>query len=178
MRILLALLLAGIGLTAHAEIYKWIDPATGNVVYSDHPIKGAKPVQLPQAQTYTAPPTPPASDSAAQTEPVAQTPYSKFTIAQPENEATIRNTVGVVEVTLALTPALKAQDGDRITLVMDNAREYGPTTDLRFSLKGVERGTHTLQAMIKDAQGDVIQKSNTVTIFVKQASRLQSKPKL
>ena len=178
MRIVIILLLACIGSTARAEIYKWVDPATGSVVYSDQPIKGAKQLELPQAQTYAAPPPPPVSDTEGENQAANQSPYSKFTIVNPQNEATIRNTVGVVDVTLAVTPPLKTQDGDRITLVMDNARQYGPTADLQFSLNGVERGTHTLQAMIQNAHGEVIQKTAAVTIFVKQASRLQPKPKL
>ncbi len=178
MRVLIFFLLAAIGLTAHAEIYKWVDPATGNVVYSDQPAKGAEQVELPQAQTYTSPPLPPASDTGEEKQASDQAAYSKFAIVNPQNQATIRNTVGVVDVTLAVTPALKTQEGDRVALVMDNAKEYGPTADLQFSLNGVERGTHTLQAMIQNAQGDVIQKSATVTIFVKQASQLQPKPKL
>ena len=178
MRALLALLLAGIGMTAQAEIYKWTDPATGNVVYSDQPFKGAKSLDLPQAQTYAAPPPPPETDSGGQKKTGDQTAYSKFTIVDPQNQATIRNTAGVVDVTLGVKPALNSQEGDRITLVMDNAREYGPTADLHFSLNGVNRGTHTLQAMIKNAQGKVISKTATVTIFVKQASRLHPKPKL
>ena len=178
MRALLALLLAGIGLTAQAEIYKWTDPATGNVVYSDQPIRGAKSVELPQAQTYTAPPPPPTTDTGGHKQSGDHSAYTKFTIVDPQNDATIRNTVGVVDVTLAVTPALNTPAGDRIFLVMDNARESGPTSDLHFSLSGVDRGTHTLQAMIKNAQGQVIQKTAAVTIFVKQASRLQPKPKL
>ncbi len=179
MRVLIFLLLAGIGLTAQAEIYKWVDPATGSVVYSDQPAKGAQQVELPQAQTYAPPPLPPASDTDTQNKQAAnQAPYSKFSIVNPQNDATIRNTAGVVDVTLAVTPALRSQEGDRVTLVMDNAKEYGPTADVQFCLNGVDRGTHTLQAMIENAQGGVIQKSDTVTIFVKQASRLQPQPKL
>lgn len=178
MRVLLALLLAAIGFTAQAEIYKWTDPDTGNVVYSDQPIKGGKSMDLPRAQTYTAPPPPPVTDTGGQNQTGGQAAYSKFTIVDPQDKATIRNTAGVVDVTLAVTPALNTENGDRITLVMDSAREYGPTSDLHFSLNGVDRGTHTLQAMIQDAQGKVIQKSATVTIFVKQASRLHPKPKL
>ena len=176
MRTLILLLLAVTGAAAQAEIYKWTDPQTGNVVYSDQPIKGSRRMELPEAQTYTNTPVPPQPDTDTKSPSPDQPPYAKFSIANPRNEDTIRNTAGVVEVTLALVPALKAQDGDRITLVLDNAREYGPTSDLKFSLSGVERGTHTLQAMIKDGQGQVIQKSTPVTIFVKQASRLQPKP--
>jgi hypothetical protein len=176
MRVLIIMLFAGIGSVAQAGIYKWIDPDTGNVVYSDQPRKGAEQLNLPQAQTFKSPPLPPTSDTGNQAPATDQAIYTKFAIVDPQNEATIRNTAGVVDVTLAVSPTLKT--GQRITLVLDDKREYGPTSDLQFSLKGVDRGTHTLQAMIQDAQGQIIQKSSTVTIFVKQASALQPKPKL
>lgn len=177
MRVLITLMLAGLSLNLHAAIYKWTDPVTGNVVYSDQPHKGAVQLDLPQAQTYPAPPTPSDENQTAQ-QTAPQPPYAKFTIVSPTDQDTIRNTAGVVDVTLSLEPKLNTQAGDSIHVVLDDKREYGPTQNLHFSLNNVDRGTHTLQAMVKNTRGEVLIESQKVTIFVKQASRLHPKPKL
>lgn len=179
MRIVVLMLLVGLPLSGQAAVYKWVDPATGNVVYSDQPRQGAEKLELPQVQTYHASPVPSqppdeGANHAAQAEPA----YTQFAIVSPTNEKTIRNTAGVVDMTVAVKPPLDVRDGHRISVVLDDKREYGPTKNLHFSLKNVERGTHTLQAFIKDKDGQVLATSDVVTVFVKQHSRLQPKPKL
>ena len=175
MRAVLITLLLVLPWCGQAAVYKWVDPDTGNVVYSDQPRKGAEQLELPEAQTYHAPP--PAPQGVAPVPPAKPTiSYSRFAIVSPKDKQTIRNTGGMVDMTLTVKPKLDVAAGHRISVVLDNKREYGPTKDPHFTLKGVVRGTHTLQALIKDPDGQVLAKTDPVTIYVKQHSRLHSKP--
>lgn len=175
MRFVLLMLLVVTPWLGRAAVYKWIDPDTGNVVYSDRPRTGAEKLELPQIQTYHAPPA--VNEGLSAPTPAEKTAsYSDFAIVSPHDKETIRNTAGVVDMTLAVKPKLDVAAGDRISVVLDDKREFGPTKDLHFSLKGVARGIHTLQALIKDPDGQVLAKTDTLTIYVKQHSRLHSKP--
>lgn len=175
MRLLLLTMLLVLPWLGQGAVYKWVDPDTGAVVYSDQPHKGAEKLQVPEAQTYHAPP-PPVAPAPPPAAPKPAVSYSRFTIVSPRDKETIRNTGGLVDMTLAVKPKLDVADGDRISVVLDDKREFGPTKDLHFTLKGVVRGTHTLQAMIKDLHGEVLATTPTVTIYVKQHSRLHHKP--
>lgn len=176
MRVLALSLLAAVSVTAQAAIYKWVDPATGTVVYSDQPHQNARQLDLPPPQTYSAPPPPPESDTSQSSPAPAPAPaYDTFTFVSPHDQETIQNTGGVVNVSLTVDPGLHSRQGDRISLLMDGQPEYGPTTASSFAMDGVVRGTHSLQAVIKDVAGQVLAKTDTITIFVKQHSRLQPK---
>jgi len=52
-----ALLLVALPLSAHADLYRWIDPATGSVKYSSLP--PSDPRIEPEVVRYNAPPPPP-----------------------------------------------------------------------------------------------------------------------
>lgn len=175
MRGLLITLLLTLTPALHAEIYKWVEP-DGTVVYSDQPREGAQTLDLPEAQTFTPPPVGDGASGEGQGQGEDSGGYQQLGFASPGNEATIRNTGGVVQVSLAIEPPLDIESNHRVAVVMDDTREFGPTRNAQFSLKDVPRGTHTLQAMIHDGQGNVVKKSDRITIFVKQASRLNPPP--
>lgn len=183
MRMLFALMM-GVSLVAsvaQAEVYRWVD-ADGRVVYGDNPPKksGAKAVDLPNltvADSYIPKPAEPsaaASLPANPEPPVDETPppYSAFKIAAPAAEETVRSTEGIVNVSLALTPALKT--GDSVTVYLDS-KQAGTAAGDTLTLKDVDPGTHRLFAVLSDAAGNIIQNTETVTFHL-QRHTVATKP--
>lgn len=165
-RVLAALLIALVS-TSHAQIFKWTD-SQGVVHFSDNPHSGAKKVEVPEAQSFS----PPVSQTPATTNP--QEPkkssapgdpkYTKVSIMQPLNEATIRNNQGYVVVAVELEPALA--DGDMLQMVFDGAPMGDPQPNTLFQLNGIYRGQHTIAVQIINAAGEVLLTSEPITIFM------------
>jgi len=102
---------------------------------------------------------------------LAQTPgkYADVVIVQPASEETVHDNEGNVVVQVAVSPSLAP--GDRIVLLLDGrrvAQQMGTT----FALSGIERGAHTLEALVVDGKGATLAPSRPVTFYMWQASRL------
>ncbi len=100
--------------------------------------------------------------------------YSKFSIAKPEQNETIRNTEGVVNVSFFLAPGLRGED--KIVVTLDGQKLKKKLSSTQFSLKDIPRGTHTLKADIVDAEGETIISTGTVSFHLRQTSILYPKP--
>ncbi len=185
MKTLLFVLASLVAVESVADIYKSIDE-NGNTVYSDRPQPGAEKVDLPPATTYSPPPLPPVLPKSTETAPAiggelpipkdgapALTAYAKLVIVEPALEATIWNTGGIVPVAVVLEPELDAAKGHRIAVDFNGERLPAELTkNQEFTLTGVERGTHTLQAHVIDASGKKIISTGPITFYVKQGSAL------
>ena len=170
------LLLAGLvtGL-AQAEIYKTIN-ADGEVIYTDKPSPQGKKVKLPGLSTYA-----PSPEVTAQSIPrvrrgdQAGSPYDEFSIQEPRNRTIIRNNLGIVDVTVALKPALKDKDKHRIQYILDKEL-YGPAiakTTIRIS--NLPRGRHTLSARLVDRKNNVLTSTSTIVFNMRRHSVLHKK---
>jgi hypothetical protein len=157
-----------------ATVYKWVDE-NGVVHYSDQPNPRAQAVEVASAQTYGRD-APASAGNAATPAPAAEdTPpppsYSECVLYQPENDETFPNT-SVVSGSIRTTPAL--MPGHRIAVALDNRRQTtnAVVTSTGFTIREVERGTHTLFFAVEDAQGNTLCRSEVVTIHVRQPSLL------
>jgi len=126
-------------------------------------------------QIKIAPPPPSASSDSAEEgrtkeKPAAATGYTSLTIVNPASDATIRDNSGQVSIQLEIEPALHA--GDSVTILLDG-REIGQGQGSAISLSNVDRGTHSLQVAIKNAQGDTVISSSTTTFHMQRTSALQ-----
>ena len=171
--LLFCLLLASVLLIpAQAEVYRWVD-AEGKVVYGDNPPKqsGAKPVDLPML-TIADSPTPAApSPNQAEQPPVAEkAAYTEFKIVAPTANAEMRANDGTVMISLSIQPPLQA--GDSVALYLDS-KQVAAGALTNFSLKEVDRGDHTVFAVLSDATGNIIQNTETVKFTVLRVSVLQ-----
>ena len=165
-------LLLAIAMPLHAEIFRWVD-AQGNVVYGDKPPKqtAAQAVNLPTltvADSFTPAPNAPA---AKPEEPQASA-YSDFKVSTPTTDEEVRANDGNVTVTLALQPQLQPNDG--ITLYLDG-KQVANGAQLSFNLSEVERGEHSVFAVLNDATGNIIQNTETVKFNVLRQTVLQGK---
>ena len=175
MRFIFAMLALSVAMNASAAVYKWTQP-DGTVMYSDQPpTKNSAPVKLPSLQEIKMPPPPPSPPSSNNTatnqsgQSQAHT-YNKINITQPADNSAFRNNAGVVTVKLDLEPVLQA--GDVVDVILDG-KEIGQGTSSTLSISNVDRGTHKLQAVVKDDQGNTLISSDTITFTLLRTSILQ-----
>lgn len=152
------------------DVYRWVAP-DGSVQYSDNPHAGADRITLPewpepQPQRTVLPPPPRATDR-----PVLNR-YDSLAIADPEVEEKIRDNQGNVEVTVTVKPDLIIAEGHKIQLLLDGQAQGGPAPSLAQSLRGVERGSHTVAAQVVDERGRILIRSRPVSFYLEEASPL------
>ena len=95
-------------------------------------------------------------------------PYGTLVIAQPQDQQTVFDNNGVVDVVVSISPPLRG--GERVVLLVDGkaaARQAGTA----FRLTGVDRGTHSLQAQLVSGEGRLVISSAPVTFYLWHASR-------
>jgi len=171
MRILLCTMLLLLMPAVHAEtVYRSVDE-NGNTVFSDKPSKNAEKMEIPDAQTvksksagkfkYTPPPKSPPPE------------YSRVAITSPDNDAAVRENTGNITVTVDVEPGLQKQD--KLQLHMDG-KIVGSGDSTSFSLQNVDRGTHTLQAVVVDSSGKTLASSASVTFHLLRHSILNKPP--
>lgn len=168
-RTLLALLLIpGI---AEAVVCKTVD-ADGVVSYSEVPAAECpQPVKLPDYSRYAPRPIKPRTPTAAPAAAAATerfSGYDSIQIVQPEANGTVRSNEGNVAVSLSLQPAL--QQGHRIKLFLDGGAVQGEFDGTAIQLSGVDRGSHSLRAVVSDAGGKRMGESPSVRFTLRKAS--------
>lgn len=173
-------------LCAFGGVYKWVGP-DGKVTYSDTPQPGATEIELPKFPAV-APITAPVTTST--TAPTASVPqgektppekkdaksaaafkgYTKFSIAHPAHDATVRENAGNVDIVVVTEPEWNPQWGHKVRVMLDGKPLPEMQTAAKFQLKNIDRGTHTLQAMMLDAKEAVLTTSQTITFHMKRRS--------
>lgn len=158
---------AGMVVAQTITTYRWVD-AQGVVHYSDTPQPGAQVIQLQSAQTYHATPAPPPPPGAKATTADPDSPYQSCGIAQPAAEASFFAPESV-PVAVQLAPGLRP--GDDLTVTVDGA-ELPPVAPGRYQVTAPERGAHTVNVAIHDADGKQVCRASPVTFYVQQPSLL------
>jgi len=175
---LLIIILSCLPLLASAgNFYKWVDKK--GVTHYDE----KKPRH--DAEVLTLPDLPPASPSAPyssqrrndgdeeEDDAGSGRGYSKFAIAKPEQNETIRSNEGIVTVSFFLEPGLRGED--KVVVILDGQKLKDKLSSTQFSLKDIPRGTHTLKADIVDAKGQTVKSTSTVSFHLRQHSILHPK---
>jgi hypothetical protein len=150
------------------EAYVWTDE-DGIVHYSDRPQPGAQRIELADPNASVSPaPRGGESDDPNADEPTEGAPFSydSFTIASPSAEETLWNIGGVLNVSLALSPAL--EPGHQVRVYYDG----NPTivSGTSFQLQEVWRGVHNLQAEVLDETGKMLIRTQTNRFYVQQTT--------
>ena len=167
------LILASLGLlsaaaladTGTTTVYRWVDPQ-GVVHYSDQPHPNAQKLEVRGAQTFTALPSGQPSSTAEpeQTQPSSTAIYDSCAIAQPADQQMLMN---VYQATAMVQTSPALRPGDEVRLFLDGKQIQGSSTSFTFP---VQRGQHSVQAVIQDSTGQIVCETNTVTFFVHQPS--------
>lgn len=167
-RILTFLMLCCLPWLAMAGVYKWVD-ADGTVHYSDTPREGAEEIHVAPPQTYTPAPMPRFSPRPETPAPVPA--YTRFELTAPADDATVRDNTGAISVSFALEPALMVEQGHRLVVLLDGQAGV-PTQQTSVTLENVDRGTHTLQGQIIDADGKVLISTPSIKVHLHRQSVL------
>jgi hypothetical protein len=159
-------------LAVAGTVYKWVDE-NGVVHYSDQPHSEAKKVEVPPVQTYKGEASVPATPAAPAAPPASAQPagdYQGCAIAQPTNDQTFTN-IDSLSIVVRTDPGLRA--GDQVFLMLDGQPlNGGKPTGSQFTLSPVGRGTHSVQAVVRNSQGGVLCQTPGVTFNVHQPSIL------
>lgn len=167
-RAVVAVLCCVLVLPVAAEVYRSVDE-DGNVIFSDVPAVGAEEVELNETTVVPAY-KPSARERWKPREPEgAAGLYESITITAPAHEETVRN-VEAISVAVAVSPALRAKQGDRVQLYLDGEAYGGAGKSTTWTLTGIERGAHDLAAAIIDGSGEELLRSPTSVFFVHRTS--------
>jgi len=165
MKLLVILLLSVVFFTpVVAKVYSYKNEQ-GVVVFSDVPQQGAKAVEVSPVMTYPSTNVSPASIKQQQPDvPPQPIPYTSLTITNPQQEATIRDNQGIVNVTFMLKPRLKK--GDSVEIYLDSVKQES------LRLEGIERGEHTVRLQVVDSTGYALITSEDVIFYLRHQSKL------
>ena len=156
-----ALILCFVGF-GYAEVYTWVDEE-GATHFSDKPHEGAKTLDVPSTQVFSAPAVE-NSDLQDKQEAKNTKSYSSLVITDPQDRVTIRNTEGFVALVAKATPNLKTNDYAQ--LLLDGSPLGETQKSLAFAVRGILRGSHTLAVQIISKDGKVLIASPTITIYM------------
>jgi Domain of unknown function (DUF4124) len=151
------------------SVYKWVDE-NGVVHYSDQPHPNAEKIHVKAVQTYkpTALDTPASGAPGAAPTAAGGASYQGCAVVQPQDGQDFAN-VPSLNIVVQTDPVLRS--GDQIFVTLDGqGLNDGKATGAQFTLSPVDRGTHTLQAQVRSADGTVMCQTPTVTFNVHQPS--------
>lgn len=149
---------------AQAAIYKTVLP-DGRVIFSDQKTEAStsdtlKPVSIARPSNTSV--TVPINALNKKSHPTKGTAYQILEIGTPKNQQNFHNRRHLLVMVLS-KPALTK--GDYYQLLVDKKPFGKPQRDVRFLLKDLARGAHTLSAVIlRDHK--VMQTSKAITIFL------------
>lgn len=170
MRIVLSLLLLSLPLSLAAQVYRYVDEK-GVVHYSDKaPSKDAKPIVLPKLQTVPAlAPVAPSSEPS----PSAPVPGSyKVAMTSPVPEQTYRDPGTPVTVAASVTP--EPAEGDALMFYVDGVPAGSASRGSNgITLNGLERGEHSVAAVVVDAEGRELARSAPVRFHLLLPGRIK-----
>ncbi len=167
-RVVLPLLIVAILPALADTVYQRVRP-DGSIEYSDQPLPGSVPRELPEVQTYEAQPLPPLTPPPAVKQAPAVPAYQSLRITQPVDDQTVFHDAAGVGVTVMVRPNLRP--GDRVVIYVDGQPvAAGPSTNL--TIPTPDRGTHRLTAEVQNAGGDPVLRAPTVTFHLRQHSLL------
>ena len=153
------------------ELWTWKD-ANGVTQYSDRPVPGAKKVELTSVAPTpaTAAPAPRPAAAAATSKPAAAAAvrYQSLEIWEPENGESFFGADATVNVRLRSEPSLGS--GDRLLLYLDGKLVEGAPNAYEHTLANLERGVHSMAAVIVDEKGNEKIRSEPRVFHIKPPS--------
>ncbi len=170
MKIIILLLLnfALVAFVSAETIYKTRD-AEGNVIFSDVQSEGAEIIEIKEVQTLNTPKAKGFDNRPTTKLTPEETVYSQLVITSPENDATIRSNEGIVSVSIEMAPEL---DEKHILVLLMDGEEVSSGKSLQYSLTGLDRGTHTVNALVKNEKDKVLKQSGKLVFHLRKESKL------
>ena len=197
MRILpLTALLFTVGLASTAlyasKIYQWVD-ANGNTVFGDSPVDENMAAEIEILPVMTMPAYETEEQKAERkqreaaerlrlfnankgdVEPESEQEdeefkYTSFNVASPQDGDAIRANDGSVTIAFHLEPSLGPTD--TVSIYLDGKRYSDNSKALTAHLMDLNRGEHSIFAVVKNKDGDVLLNSDTIRFNVLKYSKL------
>jgi hypothetical protein len=136
-------------------------------------VPGAQQIELSGAQTFgterqsSTPDKSPGQPGSAKATGSAQS-YRSFNIVSPTQQETLWNVGTVVNVQVVLDPPL--QPDHLLDMYVDGERRNLNSTGTDLALEDINRGVHTIQAVVVDESGAEVMRSLATTFMVQQSS--------
>lgn len=180
--ILFAFSLVAVASPSMAQVYKTVDE-DGNVSYTDQPpADGSKPIKLAPISVIEAPTykkAPEATGDGTAEDGSEEVPlrtlrknYRDFAIISPQPEESVWQPDGPIPVAWSAGSALL--EGMQVTISVDG-KTKATTTQSMVPVVGMERGEHTVTAVLRDAKNRTIATAKSVTFYIRQPN-LYSNP--
>jgi hypothetical protein len=144
------------------DVYKWVNE-DGEVVYSETYKPGAESIRVSDKKKKTSLQL---DNLDKESEAAASGEYVDFAIVQPGNDETIRTAEGSVSVGLSISPPLGSEH--IIHLHVDGNKLDSDIKTTQLVLQQLSRGTHTLKAVIVDAEGNTVKETDSITFHLRQ----------
>lgn len=168
---LLTGLLCAAAIAVAAPTYRWVD--ADGVHYSDQPHPGAEIIFLGAPQTYSASPavaTPAPGKGKPANSRASEFRYDSCAIVEPAADQVLLNPEAVT-VAVSVQPAKRSRD--KVVLSFDGAEIQPASPDQsEFQITPIDRGTHQVAAIVRDASGRDLCQSAMVSFHVRQPSAL------
>lgn len=168
MRQIMMILLLGLSVTAHAQIYKYTD-ASGKVVFSNQPPSHGQveTVELPPTNTIeTISPEQKADATREALSPDNAPAYSTLKLDLSEQQA-IRANSGDFTVNVISQPPLLP--GHQLQAIVDGQPHGVPVMEAQLQFNNLDRGEHSLSVQV--LSGDqLVQSSDPVSITVQRVN--------
>lgn len=166
-RLLLLILLP---LFLAVDVYK-TEAVDGTVDYSDQPQDQTERLDLPPIPSIKPPSSTPLQKTRPAKPSVPPASSQIISIQSPRDDEGIRSNKGELKITL--TPSPEMQPGrHHIELQLDNRHLKEHFKKTQIALQNIERGTHTLRALLVDEQGRILARSALIRFHLYRHSIL------
>ncbi|WGL15566.1 DUF4124 domain-containing protein [Microbulbifer bruguierae] len=156
------------------SVYRSVGP-DGKVTFSDTPPPGKKAEKIKIGPTNVQPVAPPLPLPTRKLSPRDQDDKRyedrdqgpvDFAIVSPVNDATITPGQRFIVLQVAMEPV--PRDGYAFYAVIDGQRWSGMSSGTSLDISALERGTHTIQAVLVGTGGEPLAQSQTIQVHVKR----------
>ncbi|MEH6388739.1 DUF4124 domain-containing protein [Pseudomonas profundi] len=160
-----------------AQVYSWTDE-NGNRVFSDQPHPKADSIDLGPVNTIE-PPSPSAMewqndrDRSQTSGQQSQTVYQRLAITSPTHDQAVRANDGTLSLTVETNPPLSGNHLLRAEVDGKLAEEAVPgngNAAHQLQINELDRGSHTVTAVVVNARGEIIQRSDPLRIHIQRTS--------
>jgi hypothetical protein len=153
---------------AGQTVYKYVD-ASGTITFTDQAQPGAEEIVIdtPKASNRPAIKLRPTA-SPPPTQQTAFAGYQRIAILQPAQDETIWDSTGNIPVSVQLVPELQTARGHQIILEIDGDPIGEGQTSPQFLLPNVDRGSHSIRALVLSAKGKRLKESSPITFHLKR----------
>ena len=149
------------------ELWTWTD-ANGVTHFSDRPVPGARQVAVTTStpQPRVAAPQPASAATASSPPEAAAISYRSLEIWQPTNGESFFGADAAVNVRVRSEPELS--QGHTLLLYLDGKLVEGATNSDSYTITDLQRGVHSLAAVITDERGNEKIRSEPRVFHVRQ----------